>query len=467
MPERTMLRLLSCDGQVLVTCGRLLVYRYEADDIGMRNLAIVALTDAGRRVDEVAAVFGLTATYVSILRGRARRQGSAGLVPRRGRPPKLSDRQVRQAREWSAVGWTQQAIADRLGVAQSVISELLTRLGPPPVQQELPECAEEPAEGSGPVPVVPEPADAGSVFAGLARIDTGTFGCRYAGAMLLHSYLDRVGAEAIFATVTGGPARRYDDLAVLSTATLGFALGIDTVEGAKHLRRAEAGPALGLGAVPELKTLRTRLGALATGSDPLALQRAFAARMLAADPAGDPVYFVDDHFKAYAGARPVAKGWNTRRRHAEPGIDDTHLVDARGRAVVFGTGEPTGLSSTLPGVLAQLREVIGPDAPIMLGFDRGGAFPATFTACRAAGADWVTYRRAPLVEATTTPRRSWTVRDGKRITVMLADETVELKGYGPARQLTLYEAGVPVLQVLTSDVTATGADLLCCCLLYT
>ena len=41
---------------------------------------IVALTDAGRRVDEVAAVFGLTATYVSLLRGRARRDGSAGLA---------------------------------------------------------------------------------------------------------------------------------------------------------------------------------------------------------------------------------------------------------------------------------------------------------------------------------------------------------------------------------------------------
>jgi len=79
-----------------------LVYRYEADDIGMRNLAIVALTDAGRRVDEVAAVFGLTATYVSILRGKARRQGSTGLVGRRrGRPTKLSDRQVAQARAWA------------------------------------------------------------------------------------------------------------------------------------------------------------------------------------------------------------------------------------------------------------------------------------------------------------------------------------------------------------------------------
>src|SRR5680860_531294 len=70
MPEPVVLRLVCHDGLVLVTHGRSLVYRFDADDIGMRNLAIVALTDAGRRVDEVAAVFGLTATYVSRLRGR-------------------------------------------------------------------------------------------------------------------------------------------------------------------------------------------------------------------------------------------------------------------------------------------------------------------------------------------------------------------------------------------------------------
>src|SRR5674536_16310 len=77
MPEPAALRLLAADGQVLVTHGRTLVYRYEADDTGMRNLAIVALTDAGRRIDEVALLFGLTATYVSMLRGRARQGGSA------------------------------------------------------------------------------------------------------------------------------------------------------------------------------------------------------------------------------------------------------------------------------------------------------------------------------------------------------------------------------------------------------
>ena len=124
------------------------------------------------------------------------------------------------------------------------------------------------------------------------------------------------------------------------------------------------------------------------------------------------------------------QGLEHQTRHAQPGRDDTLLVDARGRAVVFGSGEPTGLSTSLPGVLAQLRAVLGPHAPVLLGFDRGGAYPVAFTACRDAGADWVTYRRAPLAETTATPKRSWTVRDGKRITVVLADETVQLTGYG-------------------------------------
>ncbi len=44
--------------------------------------------------------------------------------------------------------------------------------------------------------------------------------------------------------------------------------------------------------------------------------------------------------------------------------------------------------------------------------------------------------------------------------VMLADEAVQIKGYGAARQLTLYENDAPVLQVLTSDTTTTGAGLL-------
>jgi transposase len=473
MPEPAVLRLHASDRQVLVMWGRTLVYRYEADDIGMRNLAIVALTDAGRRVDEVAAVFGLTATYVSIMRGKARRHGSAALVARRGRPPKLSDRQVARARVWAGAGWTQQAISERLGVARSVISVLLARLGPTPVQEVLSEPENTQSESTvaepdsteavkaDPVPVVAGPVrDLVAPFVGSAAIEAGSYRCRYAGAMMLYPYLHLVGAQAIFATLTGGPARRYGDLSVLTTATLGFALGAGTVEGTKHLRRGEAGAAVGLGLTPQLGTLRARLSALADNSDPLQLQRAFAAGMLAADPAADAVYFVDDHFVAYAGAQPVAKGWNTKRRHAQPGRDDTLVVDARGRAVVFGSGEPTGLASNLPGVLRQLREVLGPDAPILLGFDRGGSYPSAFTTCRGAGAHWVSYRRAPLAATTATPTQATITRGGVQQVVCLADEAVDIKDYGPARQLTLFEHDAPVLQVLTSDTTATAAGLL-------
>lgn len=473
MPEPGVLRRMVEDDLCVVLFGRSVVYRYDVADIGMRNLAIVALTDAGRRVDEVAAVFGLTATYVSILRGRAGRQGSAGLVKRRGRPAKLDARKKAQVQRWSAQGRSQQWIAEQFGVARSLIGRVLDELGPVPVQPPLSPAdpssstAEQAsAEPTDVVAVVVDedveqaPGISATGAGGSARIGLGSYRCRYAGAMLLHAYLDRIGAEQVFATVTGGPARRYDDLAVLSTATLGFALGIDTVEGAKHLRRTEAGVTVGLSMIPELRTFRTRLGALADGSDQLGLQRAFARQMLAFDPPGSPVYYVDDHFVAYSGQRPVAKGYNTRRRLAEPGRADTVVCDARGRAVAFASGEPSGLTRTMGAVLAQLREVTGPEAPILLGFDRGGSYPSAFTACREAGMDWVTYRRGTLVATAAPVRRSWTVREGRRVYLTLIDENLEIAGYGTARQLTLIEDGLPVLQVLTSDTHASGAALL-------
>ena len=104
--------------------------------------------------------------------------------------------------------------------------------------------------------------------------------------------------------------------------------------------------------------------------------------MLAADPADAPVYFVDDHFVddhfvPYSGAMPVAKGWNIKRRHAQPGRDDPVVTDARWRAVIFSSGPPTSLSSNLPGVLTQLRAVVG-HALVLFAFDRGGVYPTAF-----------------------------------------------------------------------------------------
>ncbi len=128
----------------------------------------------------------------------------------------------------------------------------------------------------------------------------------------------------------------------------------------------------------------------------MALQRLFACAMLAADPVASGVYYVDDHFVPYTGAKPVAKGWNNKRGRAEKGRADTHVTAHDGRAVCFVTGEPSGLSVTLTKALAELKKAAGPGAAIMAGFDRGGAYPQVFRHCRDQGVHWVTYRRAPL-----------------------------------------------------------------------
>ena len=304
---------------------------------------------------------------------------------------------------------------------------------------------------------------------GSARIGRGVFFSRYAGAMLTHAFTNRVGATAVLSGAAGeqgcGPVG-FDEVALLAATSMVFGLGAGTIEAVKHLSTAEAGPLCGLARLPDRSTLRPRLAALADRMDPVALQRAFATAMLQADPCTSGVYFVDDHFVPYTGAKPVPKGWDTKHRTAARGRADTWVLDAAGRAVVFSTGEPSGLTKTLPPVLAQLRAVIGPDAKIMLGFDRGGAYPSVFTACRAADADWVTYRRAPLPAPkglpllTTTTTTTDAAGQGPARAAVHADEPVTIDGYGTARQITLFEHGEPVLQVLTSDTRSCPVALL-------
>ena len=293
-------------------------------------------------------------------------------------------------------------------------------------------------------------------------------GRRYAGAMLLHAFWHRVDAAGVLGQACergsgerGSGERRFDDLGLLTGTSMAFALGVSSVEGVKHLIGSQVGPLAGLAALPELRTLRPRLAALADRCDPLDLQARLAAAMLTADAPGLGVYFVDDHFVPYEGAKPVGKGWNTKRRHAQRGRDDTLVTDYHGRAVCFASGEPSGLSVTLPGALDQLRALLGADAKILLGFDRGGSYPKVFTACRDAGADWLTWRRGALADTTATPVRSFRVGPcGTTQMVVLADDPVEISGYGPARQLTLFEHDEPVMQILTSDLTAPAAALL-------
>ncbi len=482
MPEAADLRVLRSDGVTWIFAGKTALFRFADGDAGMRNIAVAALRQIGFSGRQVAAALGLTTNYVATLHQRAAREGTAGLVRPRGRPRTVTEQDWERARAWRAAGVRDAEIARRLGVQQSTV---LRRLGPAQVQGELAledaavpvlaagreETAEEEPPGPEPEavpgqdvqePEQPEPAprpEPGVVppgFAGTARTaGSGGVFSRYAGAMLLHAYPGRAGE--ILPQGAGGDVR---EAALLSAVSTCFALGAATAEQVKHLVPAEAGPLAGLATLPSLRTLRPRLAAIADTADPLELQAAFAAAMLAASPETSGVYYVDDHFVPYAGAKPVGKGWNSKRGRAERGRADTHVITHDGRAVCFVTGEPPGLSVTLPKALAELAKAVPPGTPVMLGFDRGGAYPAVFAHCRDNGVHWVSYRRAPLAVPGMLPVLSVITVNGKARAVAWTDETVQLKDYGQARQITLFEHGRAVLQILTSDFGACPAALL-------
>src|SRR5260370_3580850 len=274
--------------------------------------------------------------------------------------------------------------------------------------------------------------------------------------MLLQAFLAQAGAGTVLAAAAGEPG----DVALMSAVSMCFALGAATVEQFKHLAAAEAGPLAGLGALPGLRATRPALAAIADRTDPLQLQAMFASAMLAADPVTSGVYYVDDHFVPYAGAKPVPKGWNNKRGRAEKGRADTHVTAHDGRAVCFVTGEPSGLSRTLPKALAELRKAAGPGAKIMLGFDRGGAYPQVFTHCRDQQVHWVTYRRAPLAVPVMLPVITTISCAGRTRQIAWAEEKAQIKDYGEARQITLFEHGKVALQILTSDLDACPAEIL-------
>jgi transposase-like protein len=479
MPESADLHVVVHDGRTALMVGSVMLASYDNDDLGMRNLVVVMLTQMGFSGVEVAKVVGMTPEYVSQLRGNARRHGSAGLVRRRGRPAKLSVEQVRQARTWKADGLSDAEIARRLKVSHKTAARAAAGVEPMAVTQpalELPDPGEPAPAATGAAPAdAPAPIPAGGDGAGLssagdggiARIGVGRFDSRYAGAALLHAFTDRVGATDLFTRAVGtlppalaGRPRRFDDIALLAVTSTVFALGFASLEQAKHPDRAQVGPVAGIDVLPELRTLRPRLAAIAERCDPLVLQRSFAKAMLDAQPCESGLYFIDEHFMPYTGALPVGKGWNTKRRHAEPGRVDTMVADARGRAICFTSGVPSGLSTSLPPVLDQLREILGPGVSATIAFDRGGSYPVVFSACREAGYHWISYRRGKLVASTAEPEQASVRRNGKDTIVTYADETVQLKDYGAARQITLFDGDTPVLQILTSDTDSDPARLI-------
>ena len=469
--------------------GDYTIAAYRKDDLGLRNLAIISLTESGVSGSTAAALFSLTPVQISRIRGQYRQHGSAGLARKRGRPAGLTPGQVRQARSWAGAGVTHGEIARRLAVSRPLITALIGSHGPLYPQDELPGTGQAGGDGNAPQdhrrrtpPKTSRPKTGqrrpgrsrrrnsrrpGGITASRPRGRTGPGTPGRCSPTRSPPRSARPASWKAGCGLAGADAAA--DLAVLNATAMGFTLGALTLEQTKHLQARDAGPLTGLSQLPGLRAWRQRLGAIGDQVDPLALQRRMTAALLAHLPPAHQVFLADDHIAEYTGSKPVGWGRNPRRGKATKAHDDTYVCDLSGRALVVASGEPSGLSLTLPPVLAQLTEArtaataagsSNPGRPVVV-FDRGGSYPKTFKAVHAAGYDWISWRRAPLAATSRLPVLATIRQYGTDRVIAFTDEVIALDGYPePVRQISLFEHGKMVAQLLTSCLRPCAGALL-------
>ncbi len=465
---RPILDVARVDAHEIVHVGATPIAYYAAGDVTTRRQVMVQLAEGGMTPGvHIAERFGVTPVYVSQLRGRFRTGGGAALTAQRRGPKgpmKVTPRLVARARALRAGGDSHRTIARKLGgLSHDTVRRMLPEVAV--VQPDLPTLVGEEAPIAAAEPVGVSEAGVGAAsLAGEAlaipaiATSPAVTSSRYAGAMLLHVALTHLrlwqafaeqGAQVGRTTLTGAH--------VVGMVALGFALRLGSIERFKTAFARDFGLLLGLRVVPCVQTLRTHVVALAESVAPEAIMRALLAACVRLEPVWEGAYYVDGHFSPYAGQAPVGKGWNAKRRLAEPGHTDVHVHDATGRALCF-LNRPLNdsLVKALPGIVTEIRAVV-PTAPVILIFDRGGYSGAGFRALTEQGIGFITYlkgrkarRRFPSDRFV---RRWWQLDDpagiGKRRrhVYRLYARGTRIRGAGVVRTLVMEDADgqIPIL----------------------
>ena len=206
-------------------------------------------------------------------------------------------------------------------------------------------------------------------------------------------------------------------------------LRIKRPETLKEHAPGDLGRVLGLDRAPEVKTVRRKLRRLAAVGRAAAFGRALAHTRVADRGAVMGFRSVDGHVRVYHGQRTLPKAHVARMRLAMPATTDYWVNDAVGDPLFVVTAEANaGMVKMLPGVLAEVRTLVGPRRVTVV-FDRGGYSPKLFLQLLADGFDLLTYRKGRsrrVARAHFT--RHEAVLDGCKVVYLLADQGVRLLG---------------------------------------
>ena len=458
--DRCLLR--TQDGHRVVIVSGIILAQYAVTDRMAEAHAMISLVEQGwADQNDVARAFGYATRTVRRQQRRFDEGGLAALGRQGGYPrgrARLATCRIEQVQQLRAAGKSYREIARLMGVNAKAIRKLLRRSGwkePAPIQPELLFGSAKPGDPNlsafcSKAPQTShdtDPSNRGGdrLLARLGLLEDAPplFGAATAvpraGVLLALPVLVTSGvfecAQKIYGSL--GPAF-YGLRTSLLTLLLMALWRIKRPEGLKEYSPQDLGRVLGLDRAPEVKTLRRKLARLATVGRAAQFGQALAQQRVALRGEALGFLYTDGHVRVYHGQHTLPKAHVARMRISLPATSDYWVNDSAGDPLFVVTAEANaGLVKMLPGILAQVRALVG-KRRLTVVFDRGGYSPKLFQQILAAGFDLLTYRKGRYPRI---PRKRFqtcrTRRDGRTLTYVLADQEVRLlKGKLPLRQVT-------------------------------
>jgi hypothetical protein len=287
---------------------------------------------------------------------------------------------------------------------------------------------------------------------------------QHLGAWLLVAMVETLGlhddARALLSPKSRRPVRVAID-ALISA----LAIGEGCVEGVRRLATRTCATLLLSSAAPSATWIRRALGSVAETAE--GFHARFAASLIrdahaAAEPDRPVVFYVDNHTREYTGEQELSWHWKMQDDRAVPGVTDYWIHDAHGSPIAPVTAFQQGsLVAYLPRCAALVRGALGKEPPVLVVFDRGGAFPTAMVDLKAlpdGKVDFLTYERAPFPKHGREyferhgEKLDLTDRDGKKERVLVLDGGKYLgDGRGRVRRICLLMPDDGQLNLLTSS----------------
>ena len=496
-PIKELLSVGKQNGQVVYFHGVLPVFSHEEEDLAtFRMITAQFIAQGHLRVVDVSRAFGVPALSVKRALKRYRQEGPKGfyVLPRRRGPAVLTAEVLKQAQALLDAGQTVPSVAAELGIKSDTLSKAVRagRLHVLATKGARTLVVSTKSERSALDSVAPMGVGACNVDARVAAsvgglnavlpqfqaaVDVPRGGVLFAlPALLAVGLLE--GAEGLPL-----PPGYYGVDSLLMLIAFMALARLESVESLRSCAPGEWGKLLGLDRIPEVRTLREKIGLLSQGDQAEKWSADLCRRWMAAAPEQAGILYVDAHVRVYYGEQTkLPRHYVARQRLCQRATAD-YWVNANDGQPFFRVTQSVdpGLIKVLEGeILPRLeRDIPGqPSAEVLaaeplrhrftLVFDREGYSPAWFKRLKARRVACLSYRKYPGDDWAAEEFVDGTVelRSGERVRMRLAERGTLLAGVLWVREIRkLCDTGRQVALISTdyqSGIWLLAATLFAC-----